>query len=59
VIAASTSHVRTATGVATAAATPPKVLHITNANGVSDYINERPYVDEADWCGEHRKVRQN
>jgi len=45
--------------VATAAATPPKVLHITNANGVSDYINERPYVDEADWCGEHRKVRQN
>ena len=31
---------------------PPTVHVITNANGETDFVNERPYVDQNDTCGE-------
>lgn len=31
---------------------PPTVHLVTNANGDSDWINERPYVGKNETCGE-------
>jgi len=33
---------------------PPQVMYITDANGISEFTNERPYVDNNDYCGEYK-----
>jgi hypothetical protein len=36
---------------------PPQVSVVTNANGETDWSNDRPYVDGNDGCGEWQAAR--